>query len=140
MKKLTILIAMLMAIGGCSNEVPSDKLQDRNGVYYEVNSQTPFTGIAVDYYENGQLKERGNYKDGEREGTVELYYPSGQLFVTGNLKDGERDGLYENYRANGQLNEKTNYKDGEADGLYETYFENGQLEFKSNYKDGKKID
>ena len=54
-----------MAFGGCSKEVPSDQLQDRNGVKYEVNSQTGFTGSSVDYFENGQLQFKTNYKNGE---------------------------------------------------------------------------
>ena len=56
---------MLVAIGGCSNEVSLDQLQDRNGLKYEINSQTPFTGSSVDYYDNGQLRAKQNLKDGK---------------------------------------------------------------------------
>ena len=107
---------MLMAIGGCSNEVPYDQVVLRNGIFYEVNSQTPFTGSSVEYHENGQLSARRLYKDGKREGLAELYYENGQLWV------------------------RENYKDGKLDGLHETYYENGQLRYKRNYKDGKRID
>jgi antitoxin component YwqK of YwqJK toxin-antitoxin module len=89
MKKLTILIAMLIAIGGCSNEVPYDQLVQRGGLNYEVNSQTPFTGSIVGYHENGQLEVKGNYKDGLEDGLSENYYENGQLKLTGNYKDGK---------------------------------------------------
>ena len=56
MKKLTLLITMLMAISGCSNEGPT--LVERGGIYYEVDSQTPFTGSSVSYHENGQLEHK----------------------------------------------------------------------------------
>ena len=55
---------MLVAIGGCSKEIPSDQLVERHGVTYEVNSQTPFTGATVDYHYNGQLRCILNYKHG----------------------------------------------------------------------------
>ena len=40
---------MLIAIGGCSKEVPEVQLVERGGLTYEVNSQTPFTGSAPSY-------------------------------------------------------------------------------------------
>ena len=49
---------MLVAIGGCSKEVPRDQLVERDGVKYEINSQTPFTGSSERYYDNGQLQSK----------------------------------------------------------------------------------
>lgn len=163
-KKLTLLIAMLIAIGGCSKEVPSDQLVERGGLKYEVNSQTPFTGTVVDYHDNGQLEWRTHFKDGKLHGLAEAYdedgnpttidvwkdgkplkgtfyayYENGQLRVKGNYKDGEFDGLLEECYENGQLFYKTNYKDGEFDGLHERYYKNGQLWNKENFKDGNLI-
>ena len=104
-----------MAISGCSKEVPLDQIVERGGLNYEVNSQTPFTGSAVEYYENVQILSKINYKDGKK------------------------DGLSEFYMENGQLVSKSNYKDGELDGLLEWYFWDGSIVDKKNYKDGKEI-
>ena len=41
------------------------------------------------YYENGQLDERGNYKDGKEDGVWEKYYENGELEERDNWKDGE---------------------------------------------------
>ena len=79
---------MLMAIGGCSNEVTLDQIVERGGLTYEVNSQTPFTGSAVVYFENGQFRYKENYKDGKRDGLTEGYYEDGQLKYKENYKDG----------------------------------------------------
>ena len=111
MKILTILIAMLMAIGGCS-KVPEVQLVERGGLNYEVNSQTPFTGSAVEYDENGQLYSKINYKDGKKDGLSEFYMENGQLVVKSNYKDGELDGLLEWYFWDGSIVDKKNYKDG----------------------------
>ena len=36
-------------------EIPSDKLNVRNDIVYEINSQTPFTGNEVQYYDTGEI-------------------------------------------------------------------------------------
>ena len=78
-------------------EVPPDRLVQRRGITYEINSQTPFTGSSVSYYENGQLEVRENYKDGKVEGLYEGYYENGQLEERGNLKDGKEEGLFASF-------------------------------------------
>ena len=44
-------------------EVNSERLVVRQGIVYEVNSTTPFTGSEVSYHENGQLFLKGNHKN-----------------------------------------------------------------------------
>ena len=44
----------------------------------------PFVGFGQldrDYYENGQIKNEVNYKDGKKEGLWKEYYENGQLKV-----------------------------------------------------------
>ena len=53
-KKGIIFLSVFLV--SCSNEVPFDKLVERQGITYEINSTTPFTGSSVSYYENGQLE------------------------------------------------------------------------------------
>ena len=119
MNKILIILSFVVLASCAPNEVPNEvpykTLVERQGVTYEVNSQTPFTGISVSHHDNGQLEVKG-YKDGKGNGLQEMYYE------------------------NGQLESKSNWKDGIANGLQEVYYENGQLSFKSNYKDGKQTD
>ena len=103
---------MLVAIGGCSNEISGDQLLYRDGLYYEVNSQTPFTGSTAWYWENGQLQNKANYRKGKRHGFNEWYYVNGQLESSGHWKDGKENGIYEHYDENGQLDMARLYKDG----------------------------
>ena len=106
---------MLVAIGGCSKEVVWDKLVERGGLVYEVNSQTPFTGSSVSYYDNGRLKEKENYKDGKADGLYETYYENGQQRYKWNYKDGKSDGFQYTYKRNGELERKTRWVDGELE-------------------------
>ena len=59
---------------------------------------------------NGQLKEKGYYKDGDFHGLSEYYYENGKLRMKINYKDGDFHGLFESYDESGQL--KETYKNG----------------------------
>ena len=120
MKKLLPIIFILI-LSSCSKEVPLEQTVVRGEIVYLVNSEEPFTGTTVSYYENGQLETKGNYKDGNEEGLREGYFDNGQLEYKTNYKDGKLVGLVENYYENGQLQLKGNYKDEKEDGLWETY-------------------
>ncbi len=69
--------------------IPKYKLVERQGLHYEVNSTTPFTGTTVDYHENGQLWITSNYKDGKEDGLWEEFNEDGNLTKTETYKDGE---------------------------------------------------
>ena len=108
MKKLLILTCLLI-LSSCAKEIPSEQLVKRQGVFYEINTTTPFTGNTVGYHKNGQLKSKANYKNGERDSLWESYYENGELEIKANYKDGERDGLWEYYDEDGQLLDKINF-------------------------------
>ena len=107
MKKLLPIIFILI-LSSCSKEVPLEQTVVRGEIVYLVNSEEPFTGTTVSYYENGQLKYKENYKDGKLDGLRESYYENGQLRMKANYKDGEADGLFEGYDENGRLIYKEN--------------------------------
>ena len=67
------------------NEV---NLVERKGIWYEVNSEVPFSGVAESYHFNGQLEIKGSYKDGKKDGLWETYYANGKLLETSNFEDG----------------------------------------------------
>lgn len=102
-----------------------------------VNEKGEREGLWEQYYKNGQLREKGNYKNDKLEGWGEWYYENGQLAEKTNYKKDKREGLWEWYYENGQLSEKTNYKNDKLEGWVEWYYENGQLKEKRNYKNDK---
>jgi antitoxin component YwqK of YwqJK toxin-antitoxin module len=109
---LTLFVALLMV--GCGEEQPVDysKLQDRDGIMYLPNEETPFNGRAEDFYWTGQKKLEANYKDGKLDGLWTLWYINGQKKREGNSKDGKEDGLWTQWYLNGQKNEESNWKAG----------------------------
>jgi antitoxin component YwqK of YwqJK toxin-antitoxin module len=76
---LVILLFPSLALG-----LEIDDLVERNGPW-------------VEYQDNGQLSEKGTYKDGRRNGPWVHYWTTGGLWIEENYKDGERDGLFVEY-------------------------------------------
>jgi hypothetical protein len=88
MKHTALIITVLMLIVGCSKTIDVDKLVERGGLLYEVNSDKPFSGEGVSYYSNGQKREEGTLKDGERDRKWTGWYENGQKSGEGTFKDG----------------------------------------------------
>ena len=113
------------------------KLEDRGGVMYLPNEETPFTGRAEIFYENGQKKGEETYKVGKLDGLRTGWYENGQKMGEGNFKDGIAHGLWTKWYENGLKKREGNFKDGERHGLWTSWYENGQKTRERNYKDGK---
>ena len=149
MKVLFLIISIFfISSPSWSETVTIDDLKEKNGFYYKkfsifspLNFLFGFTGIVESYYENGNLRNKVNYKDGEPKGLIEWYYENGQLEKKGNYKEGLReDGLWEFYYKDGQLSYKYNYKDGKKDGVWVNFNQDGSLKKTETWKDGEKID
>ncbi len=102
-----------------------------------LNENEKRDGVWEAYYKDGDLKSKGEYKNGEKEGVWEAYYKDGDLKSKGEYKNGEKEGVWEGYYKNKQLMRKGEYKNGKEEGVWEQYYENRQLELKGEYKNGK---
>ena len=125
MKKLLSLFVFFLLVS-CSKEVAYDTLVTRNGIAYEVNSQTPYAGEVVKFFANGQLEEKASYQDGIMNGPFESYYENSQLEKKTIHKNGIIDGAFESYYKNGQLRSKGVIKDGSFIGEYDAYTFSGE--------------
>lgn len=100
MKKL-LATTILLLMFSCSNKVVNfDQLQDRNGLFFLVNEEKPFSGEVVSYI-NGKLEFDGEIKNGLREGVWSYYYPSGQKKMSGLYTDGLKEGTWTYWKENG---------------------------------------
>ena len=117
-------LSLLCSCG--TKELPIDQLVERQGIYYEINSEVPYTGRVTDTHQNGQISTTGSYKDGKQDGPWEIYHENGQLERKGSYKDDEIDGPLETYYPNGNLMMRILYKNGKQDGSMEGYNEDGE--------------
>ena len=89
-----------------------EELEQREGIYYLVGSDTPYTGKATSLYENGQKWSEANFKDGKLDGLAVGWHENGQKESEVNFKDGKFHGLWTEWHKNGQKKSERNYKDG----------------------------
>ncbi len=101
MKKTLLVTVILTILVACSSErVNFSQLQDRNGMFYLVNSDKPFSGEVVSYA-NGRIEFEGKIEKGLREETWSSYYPNGQKKMSGNYKEGVKEGTWTYWKDNG---------------------------------------
>ena len=87
---LCTLFASLMMFGCGGEVVDALNLQHRNGLEYLRNEESPFSGRAESFLENGQKSWEKNYKDGKLHGLLIYYNKDGTEDRRETYKDGQR--------------------------------------------------
>ncbi len=156
-------------IGDFKKKLFSSK-EDSLKYFKEINTfknraRPPENGLYTDYFENGNIKEKGNYKNGQKDGLWETWYENGQkedsaFYKKGTLagkrvmwhpngqlqlesywgKPDDRIGKWTRYYPNGQIESVTNFNDkGELHGKHLQYFENGKIKREVTYDREKEL-
>ena len=147
------------------NEIPADKVIEKNGFIVYVDEENKFVSgtvvardkTAIETYEvkdgllNGEMlsykiingKEilvaEGHAKKGALHGKQVEYYDNGEKEMVIEYSGGEKNGDYKSYYENGKVKEKGEYKNNLKTGKWKTYYPNGELESQGKYgKDKKK--
>jgi len=81
-------------------------------------------GIIQEYFDGNNLKKYFIFND-KKEGEYKHYWENGQLREICNYKDGKKEGTYKEYYENGQLREIYNYKDEKKEGKCIKYYNDG---------------
>ena len=122
------------------SETDSSKLLQRLGIVYKINTMKPFTGISVEYYENGQIHLKKEYKDGQKNGLWEEYFANNQLMTTGSFTNGVMHGVWESFYENGNLFEKGKLSNGVKEGLFQEFYISGEIKLQECFIKGKKTE
>ena len=75
---LLLVMGMVGCGGGGGETVDIADIELRGLLYYESNSKTPFTGVAVSKHANGQKESEMTFKDGNPEGLSTQWHKNGQ--------------------------------------------------------------
>ncbi|MBR8801716.1 toxin-antitoxin system YwqK family antitoxin [Porphyromonas levii] len=114
------------------------------GVYGNVVNKTNVhkgnwqNGLYEEWYANGRLMERSQWRNGKRDGLTEYWHSNGQLEERGHWGNGKREGLSERWHEDGSPWIRSSYKEDKLDGLKERWYRNGQLEERSHWRNGGK--
>ena len=95
-------------------------------------------GEYIWYYEEGSIKQKAFYKDDKIEGTLFIFFPGGKIAQTNNYVNGKKEGELIEYYENGQIKEKRFYINDKEEGKSLFYDEKGNLTKTEIYKNGIK--
>ena len=134
-----IIISLLFLLIGCSKDL--DTLEKRGDIYYEINSEEPFSGLIINKYESGQKHTKGYLTNGREDGYWTWWYEGSpknyiRLYLD-NILDNLPYLFYDSWENYGQKRKVVDYLDGTKDGLSTEWYENGQKKEEGTYKDGK---
>lgn len=128
---------------------------------HEKDEPEPFTGRAVDHFDDGALSLEGEfcegkahgeevwwfensnknslvtYLHGERHGPHLVWYESGQLQIDVCYKHGMRDGRHAVYYESGQVRSEAHFADDKLDGTYTTWYVDGGKRSERTFFDGR---
>tara|TARA_B100000530_G_scaffold67057_1_gene39485 strand:- start:19 stop:681 length:663 start_codon:yes stop_codon:yes gene_type:complete len=80
------------------------------------------------HHKNGNIKEKGFYKDGELHGTRKMFYENGNILVEMHYENGKIHGLKKLYHDNGKLKEESNWENDDLiTGSVRNFDEDGKL-------------
>jgi len=69
--------------------------------------------FAAEYYSNGQIIGKMQFKNGEIDGLATYYYPDGRIKETGEYHNMKETGIWKDYNSKGELQKTMHYdKDG----------------------------
>jgi len=140
MKKSIPLTLFLLSFSGLTQAAAANYLQLRNGVAYQVNQESPFSGDFEQKYDNGQYAIKITYKNGKENGTATKWYYNGQKESEGNYENGQANGLFTKWFPNGQKSEQLSFKNDKQDGNDIHWYFNGQKRSMAKYTNGKHSD
>jgi hypothetical protein len=84
-------------------------------------------GIYHEFYENGNVKVKGIYKNNKRDGDWSFFYDNGKLWSWGEYTDGVRNGGSSVYYENGVLKMEGTYLNNKQVGIWKFYNKEGKL-------------
>lgn len=93
------------------------------------------------YYENGNPRAVYYYVSAKQMILLkkEIYYENGQLKLSGSYKDDRKNGQWIYYYENGVISDESWFKDGELHGRSNTFYKNGKQRSSGFYRNGQRV-
>ena len=132
--RIVFIVCLTHLLTSCSDTNKALSLENRNGLKYEINSLTPFTGKYITYFNNGQKQTEINVAEGKENGLVTWWYENGQKELEENYKFGKKTGLRTEWHENGRKQSEQNFKYDMRDGLTITWDIDGNITGMKTYK------
>jgi antitoxin component YwqK of YwqJK toxin-antitoxin module len=157
MRKYLIILACLFFIA-CSKEIVITEEQLKQDLLYLKDDIKPFSGtcnilftdtnlikehfkfkdgalhgVSCSYFKYGNLKWRGEYREGKMSEKWEFWDKKGNKFCETHFKDDLYHGPYTAWHANGKVKETGQYENNKKTGIWTVYNDSGKVISKYNY-------
>ena len=116
---------LLVLLLGCATPVRHEGPHPAGGTRSGDLLSGKQEGEWVGRFPNGQVSERGTYKDDERHGVWTFFHPNGQRAMRGAFDKGLRSGAWECWHPNGKLQARGCFHDGVEIGEWCFFDEHG---------------
>jgi len=113
------------------------QLQDRNGTWFEINQDNPFTGKVLGFFQNRQKRIESDYQDGLLHGVQTLWFDNGQKRQMTQHEKGLQHGVQTAWYRGGQKASESNYHKGKRQGSHSIWHPNGTLAGETSYLQGE---
>lgn len=117
------------------NTLPSAE----NAAYYRDACKKDTLWVTKEYFINKQIRLAGVYSDDSlsaKEGMFVYYYQTGEKKSEGVFRENIHEGEWIYWHENGKIDGKGTYIKGEESGVWKWYFENGQQSSEETYTAG----
>ncbi len=118
-------------------------LTDRKGVLREkINFEDKKLEVRkgpYQFYENGFIKEEGQYDKGYKHGEWKYYYPNQQLYEVVNYAHDKMNGAYRAYWDSGEVKKEGYYVMGVKAGNWKMFYKNKKLALNEDYEEKGKL-
>jgi len=121
-------------------KIESSKIYRKGKIVGEgiVDAEGRKQGDWREFYETGELRSKGKYKDNRREGLWIFYYLDGKIEQEGNYRIGRPDGDWKWYYKNGQTWREEIFYEGLEEGIAIEYSDTGTVVAKGEYLTGER--
>ncbi len=92
-------------------------------------------GSSMTWYENGQPKKRGQFKEGLPVGQFTWWHSNGNKRIEGFYVDGEKSRRWTWWHENGFKQFEGTFKDDQPAGIWRSWFDDGKLRTEKDYSD-----
>ncbi|MCB0495286.1 MAG: hypothetical protein KDC79_04080 [Cyclobacteriaceae bacterium] len=106
---------------------------------YGINENGEFNGAYTSFYENGNTKSKGTFRNNKSVGVWSYYFPSGALRMKGVVENGKNVGVWEYYYETGGLKMEGELVDGKKTSLWVIYYANGSKQSEGNFDNNNRI-
>ncbi len=129
---LVSMLSIFFLLYGCGKKraINVDQLVS---MQYAIGEKIPYTGVAIELYDNGKIKYEYQYENGFLNGPFIGYYENGNKKQVGEYINNKLNGNYIDYHENGNIALQGRYINSNKDGVWNLYDLDGKRLVAYNY-------